>query len=35
VVGWLKRRENADTYDPDTNFNPFTLRDDGEVRAFR
>src|SRR5581483_7027489 len=35
VVGWLKRRENADTYDPHTDFNPFTLRDDGEVRAFQ
>lgn len=34
VVGFLKRRENADTYDPHTDFNPFTLRDDGEVRAF-
>ncbi|MEO8742558.1 MAG: queuosine precursor transporter [Lysobacteraceae bacterium] len=35
IVGWLKRRENADTYDTATNFNPFSLRDDGEVREFR
>ncbi|MBS0192788.1 MAG: queuosine precursor transporter [Proteobacteria bacterium] len=35
VVGWLKRRENADTYDTTTNFNPFSLRDEGEVRAYR
>ena len=35
VVGWLKRRANADTSAPPTNFPPFTLRDDGEVRAFQ
>lgn len=27
VVGWLKRRENVDAYDTDTNFTPFSLRD--------
>ena len=26
VVGALKRAENEDYYDRDTNFNPFTLR---------
>jgi uncharacterized integral membrane protein (TIGR00697 family) len=35
VVGWLKRREDADTWDVRTDFNPFTLRDDGEVREYR
>jgi hypothetical protein len=35
VVGFLKRREDADTYDTTTNFNPFSLRDEGEVREFR
>jgi uncharacterized integral membrane protein (TIGR00697 family) len=35
VVGFLKRRENADTYDVSTHFNPFTLRDEGEVREYR
>ena len=25
VVGWLKRKENEDYYDRDTNFSPFTL----------
>ena len=34
VVGFLKRRENADTYDTHTDFNPFSLRDEGEVREF-
>jgi uncharacterized integral membrane protein (TIGR00697 family) len=32
VVGWLKRAENVDTYDRDTRFTPFTLRDEGEVQ---
>lgn len=27
IVGWLKRAENEDYYDFDTNFNPFTLKD--------
>ncbi len=27
VVGWLKRVENEDFYDVDTDFNPFSLRD--------
>ena len=27
VVGWLKKRENADAWDTDTNFTPFSLRD--------
>jgi uncharacterized integral membrane protein (TIGR00697 family) len=31
VVGWLKRAEGADVYDRDTDFSPFTLRDEGEV----
>ncbi|HEY2344358.1 MAG TPA: queuosine precursor transporter [Xanthomonadaceae bacterium] len=35
VVGFLKRRENVDTFDTDTNFNPFSLRDEGEVREYR
>lgn len=35
VVRFLKERENADTFDTDTNFNPFSLRDEGEVRAWR
>lgn len=35
VVGFLKRRENADTYDIGTRFNPFSLRDDGDVRPYR
>jgi len=26
VVGWLKRAEQEDYYDRDTNFNPFTLK---------
>ena len=35
IIGFLKRRENADTYDTDTHFNPFSLRDEGDVRAYR
>ena len=35
VVGFLKRREDADTYDVNTDFNPFSLKDEGEVREFR
>ena len=27
VVGWLKRREQVDHYDSDTDFTPFTLKD--------
>jgi uncharacterized integral membrane protein (TIGR00697 family) len=27
VVAWLKRRENEDYYDTDTNFTPFSLKD--------
>jgi hypothetical protein len=26
VVGWLKRVEQEDYYDRDTDFNPFTLK---------
>ncbi len=26
VIGWLKRAENEDFYDRDTDFNPFTLK---------
>jgi uncharacterized integral membrane protein (TIGR00697 family) len=33
VVGWLKRAEGVDTYDRDTRFTPFSLRDEGEVRS--
>lgn len=29
IVGWLKRAENVDTYDTETNFTPFSLRDEG------
>ena len=29
VVGFLKRRENVDTFDTTTSFNPFSLRDRG------
>ena len=32
VVNALKRAEGVDTYDTTTNFNPFSLRDDGERR---
>ena len=31
VVGFLKRAEGVDTYDRGTHFNPFTLRDEGEI----
>ena len=31
VIGRLKRAEGVDTYDRGTRFNPFTLRDEGEV----
>jgi uncharacterized integral membrane protein (TIGR00697 family) len=27
IVGWLKRKENEDYYDRDTDFNPFHLSD--------
>jgi hypothetical protein len=26
VVGWLKRKENEDHYDRDTNFSPFRVK---------
>ncbi len=26
IVGWLKKKENEDYYDRDTDFNPFTLK---------
>ncbi len=29
VVGWLKRAEGVDTYDRNTHFTPFSLRDEG------
>ena len=29
AVGWLKRAEGVDTYDTDTRFTPFSLRDEG------
>ena len=31
VVGFLKRREGVDAYDAGTRFNPFSLRDEGEL----
>jgi len=27
IIGWLKREEDIDTYDRDTNFNPFAVRE--------
>ncbi|MDB5967821.1 MAG: hypothetical protein JWQ90_271 [Hydrocarboniphaga sp.] len=33
VVNWLKRVEGVDTYDTHTNFNPFSLKDEGERRS--
>lgn len=33
VVNKLKKAENVDTFDVSTNFNPFSLRDDGQRRA--
>jgi uncharacterized integral membrane protein (TIGR00697 family) len=27
IIGWLKRHENEDYYDTDTNFTPFSLKD--------
>ena len=35
VVAFPKRREDADTYGVNTNFNPFGLKDEGEVREFQ
>ncbi|NKF21100.1 queuosine precursor transporter [Solimonas marina] len=32
VVNRLKRAEGVDTYDTDTHFTPFSLRDEGDVR---
>jgi uncharacterized integral membrane protein (TIGR00697 family) len=34
VVGFLKRREGVDTYDEHTHFNPFSLKDEGELRRY-
>lgn len=34
-VNWLKRQENEDFYDLDTNFNPFHLSDDSKTRAVK
>jgi len=33
VVNALKRAEGVDTYDANTSFNPFSLRDEGERKA--
>lgn len=33
AVGWLKRSEQLDTYDIDTHFTPFSLRDEGDRRS--
>lgn len=32
IVNALKRAEDVDTYDTDTSFNPFSLKDEGERR---
>ena len=32
VVGWLKRAEGIDTYDYDTRFTPFSLKDEGQQK---
>jgi uncharacterized integral membrane protein (TIGR00697 family) len=32
VVGFLKSREGVDTYDEQTHFTPFSLKDEGELR---
>jgi hypothetical protein len=32
VVNWLKKVEGVDTYDTNTSFNPFSLKDEGERR---
>jgi len=34
IVGWLKRVENVDAYDLGVRFTPFSLRDEGETRAY-
>ncbi|WP_017461520.1 queuosine precursor transporter [Dyella ginsengisoli] len=34
VVGFLKRHEGVDTFDEDTHFNPFSLKDEGELRRY-
>ncbi len=33
VVGWLKRAEGVDTFDEQTRFTPFSLREEGRNRA--
>ncbi len=35
VIGFLKRREGVDLYDRNTNFSPFSLRDEGERHALK
>lgn len=32
IVGWLKRAEGVDTFDRNTKFTPFSLKDDGEEK---
>ena len=32
VVNGLKRAEGVDTYDTDTSFSPFSLKDEGDTR---
>ena len=32
IVGWLKRAEGVDTFDRNTRFTPFSLRDEGEEK---
>lgn len=34
VVGFLKRREGVDAFDTHTHFNPFSLRDEGELARY-
>lgn len=34
VVNFLKRREGIDTFDEGTRFNPFSLKDEGQLRRY-
>ena len=34
VVNFLKRREGVDTFDEGTHFNPFSLKDEGQLRHY-
>jgi hypothetical protein len=35
VVNFLKHREGVDAFDEATQFNPFSLKDEGELRQYR